>query len=103
MKEAVFMVEATAEGRHQTVGSEGCPAHRKHREEDEDGGEGTGFEAHVYVHLEGLLQTHQAQFAGLAQTDAIWVAVDADGVVADSVQDPHKGVQHDHEWDEEED
>lgn len=97
------MIEAITEGGYQTIGSEWCPAHCKHREEDEDGCEGTGLEAHVYVHLEGPLQTKQAQFAGLAQTDAVWVAVDADGIVTDSVQDPHKCVEHDHERYEEED
>lgn len=102
MKKAVFVVESVTEGSYQTVGSEGCPAHCKHGEEDEDGGEGTGLEAHVYIHLEGPLEAKQAQFAGLAQTDAVCVAVDADGVVADSVQDPHKCVQHDHERYEEE-
>lgn len=86
------MVEPVAEGSYQAEGSEGCPAHRKDREEDEDGGEGTGLEAHVYVHLEGPLEAEKAQFAGLAQTDAVCVAVDANGVVTDSVQDPHECV-----------
>lgn len=103
LKEALLVVEALAEGRYQAVGGEGRPAHRKHREEDEDGGEGTGLEAHVYVHLEGPLEAEQTEFAGLAQADAVRVAVNADGVVADCVEDPHERVEHDHERDKEED
>lgn len=103
MKKAVFVVEPIVKGSYQTVGREGSPTYCKHREKDEDGGEGTGLEAHVYVHLEGSLEAQQAQFAGLAQADAIWVAVNADGIVADGVEDPHKSVQHDHERYEKED
>lgn len=103
LKEAVLAVEALAEGCYQTVGGEGRPAHREDGEEDEDGGEGTGLEAHVDVHLEGPLQAEQAQLAGLAQANAVRVAVDADGVVANGVQDSHECVQHDHERYEEED
>lgn len=97
LKEAVLVVEAVAKCCHQAVSGERRPADRKHREEDEDGGEGTGLEAHIYIHLEGPLKAEQAKLAGLAQTDAVRVAVDADGVVADCVQDPHERVQHDHE------
>lgn len=102
MKETVFVVEVITEDGHQAVGGEGCPAHRKYREEDEDGGEGTGLEAHVDVHLERLLQAKQAQLTGLAQAHPVWVAVDANGVVPDGVQDPHERVQHNQEWNEEE-
>lgn len=101
-KEIGLVVEGAAEGGNQAVGGEGRPAHGEHREEDEYGGEGTCFEAHVYVHLEGPLQAHEAQLAGLTQADAVRVAVDAHSVVPDGVQDPHEGVQHDHEGDEEE-
>lgn len=101
LKEAVLVVEAVAECCRQAVSGEGRPADRKHREEDEDGGEGTGLEAHIYINLEGPLEAEQAELAGLAQADAVRVAVDADGVVADCVQDPHERVQHDHERDEE--
>lgn len=103
LEEAALVVEAPAEGGHQAVGGEGGPAHGEDGEEDEDGGEGTRLKAHVDVHLEGPLQAHQAQLAGLAQADAVRVAVDADGVVADGVEDAHEGVQHDHERHEEED
>lgn len=93
MKKAVFAVEPVTEGSYQAEGSEGCPARCKHGEEDEDGGEGTGLEAHVYVHLEGLLKAEEAQFAGLAQTDAVCcVATDANGIVADGVEDAHECV-----------
>lgn len=102
MEKAVFVVKAKTEGSHQAVGSKGRPTHCKHREEDEDGGEGTGLEAHVYVQLEGPLEAQQAQLAGLAQTHAVRVAVDADGVMADGVQDPHERVQHHRKRDEEE-
>lgn len=102
LKEAVLVVEAVAESCYQTVSGEGRPAHCEHREEDEDGSEGTGLEAHIDIHLEGPLKAEQAKFAGLAQTDAVRVAVDADGVVADCVEDPHERVQHHHEGYEEE-
>lgn len=58
LEEAALVVEATAEGGHQTVGGERGPAHGEDGEEDEDGGEGTRLKAHVYVHLEGPLQAH---------------------------------------------
>lgn len=103
LKEAVLVVEAVAECCYQTVSSEGHPAHCKHREEDEDGSEGTRLEAHIYIHLEGPLKAEQAKFACLAQTDAVRVAVNADGVVADCVKDPHERVQHHHERYKEED
>lgn len=85
LKVTVFVVEAMAEGGHQAVGSEGCPAHSKHREEDEDGGKGTRLEAHVYIDLKGTLQAEQTQFTGLAQTHAVTATVNADGIVSDGV------------------
>lgn len=103
LEEAVLVVEAAAEGGDQTVGGERSPAHGEDGEEDEDGGEGTGLKAHVDVHLEGPLQTHEAQFTGLTQTDAVRMTVDANSVMADGVQDSHEGVQHDHERHKEED
>lgn len=78
------------EGRHKAVGGERGPADDENSEEDQDGGEGTRFKAHVDAHLEGSLQTHETKFAGLAEAYSFRVAVNPQGIVPKGVEDAHK-------------
>lgn len=90
----MLIVEVFAEGRHKAVRGKWGPADDENSEEDQDGGEGTRFKAHVDAHLEGSLQTHETKFAGLAEAYSFWVAVNPQGIVPQGVEDAHKRIQY---------
>ena len=75
------------------------PAHGEADKEDEDGGEGSGLEAHVHLDLRGPLQPGESHFADLVEGRQAGmltgVVVDAQGVAAHCVEDAHIRVQHD--------
>lgn len=93
------VVELPAEHSQQAHHRVRQPAHREADEEDEDGGEGPRFEAHVHFDLGWALQPGESHFADLVEG---WkagvlagVVVNAQGVAAHHVQDAHVTVQHD--------
>lgn len=93
------VVEPPAEHRQQADHCVRQPAHGETDEEDENGGEGSGLEAHVHLDLRGPLQAGKSHFADLVEC---WqagmltgVVVDAQGVAAHGVEDAHVRVKHD--------
>lgn len=55
LKKVVLVVKVLAERCHKAVSGEWGPADNEDRKENQDGGEGTRFKAHVNAHLEGSL------------------------------------------------
>lgn len=55
LKKVVLVVKVLAERCHKAVSGEWGPADNEDRKENQDGGEGTCFKAHVNAHLEGSL------------------------------------------------
>lgn len=90
LKEVVLIVEVLTEGSHKAIGGERGPADNENGKEDQNGGEGTCFKAHVDAHLEGPLQTHETEFAGLAKAYPFWVAMNPQGIVPKGVEDAHE-------------
>lgn len=90
LKKVVLVVKVLAERGHKAVGGERGPAHDENSEENQNGGEGTCFETHVNAHLEGSLETHETQFAGLTEAYSFRVTMDPQGVVPEGVEDAHK-------------
>lgn len=101
LKKVVLIVKVFTERCHKAVSGEGGPADDEDSKENQDGGEGTRFKAHVNAHLEGSLKTHETQFAGLAEAYTLRVAMDPQGVVPKSVEDAHKRIQYHQEGYEE--
>lgn len=101
LKEVVLVIEVVVKRCHKAVGSEGGPADDKDNKENQDGGEGTGLKAHIDAHLEGSLQTHEAQLAGLTEAYALRIAMNSDCIVPHSIEDAHKRIQHHQERNEE--
>lgn len=86
----MLIVKVLTERRHKAVSGEWGPAHDEDSEENQNGSKGTRFKAHVDAHLEGSLETHETQFAGLAEAYTLRVAMDPQGVVPKGVEYAHK-------------
>lgn len=97
----MLIVKVLAERCHKAVSGEWGPADDEDSKENQNGCEGTRFKAHVNAHLEGSLETHQTQFAGLAEAYTFRVAVDPQGIMPKSIEDAHKGIQDHQEGQEE--
>lgn len=90
LKEIVLIVKVLTECCHKAVSGEWGPANNENSKEDQNGGEGTCFKAHINAHLEGPLQTHETQFAGLAEAYTFRVAMDPQGIVPKGAEYAHK-------------
>ena len=86
----MLIVKVLAERCHKAVSSEWGPADDEDSEENQNGCEGTRFKAHVNAHLERSLETHETQFASLAEAYTFRVAVDPQGIMPKSIEDAHK-------------
>lgn len=92
------VIEPPAERRQQAVDRMRQPAERKAHEEDEDGGEGLGFEAQVQA---GLLllppKTSQASPRQMSEVQAVRLVVHTDSILPHRIEDAQIGAQHDAE------
>lgn len=90
LKKVVLIVKVLTECCHKAVSGERGPADNEDSKENQNSGEGTCFKAHVNAHLERSLQTHETQFAGLAEAYTFRVAMDPQGIVPKGVEYAHK-------------
>lgn len=86
----MLIVKVLTERCHKAVSGEWGPANNENSKENQNGGKGTCFKAHINAHLEWSLQTHETQFAGLAKTYAFRVTMDPQGIVPKGIEYAHK-------------
>lgn len=92
LKKVVLVIKVAVKCGNKAVGGEGGPANDEDNEQNQDGGEGTSFKAHINIHLKRSLEAHETKFTSLTEAYAIWVAMDTNRIVPYGIEDAHKRI-----------